>query len=36
MKLRLTLAAESDLEHIRDTIIPENAAAAEKSPAINH
>lgn len=30
MKLRLTLAAESDLEHIRDTIILENPAAAEK------
>ena len=30
MKLRLTLAAEFDLEHIRDTIISENPAAAEK------
>jgi addiction module RelE/StbE family toxin len=30
MKLRLTLAAESDLEHVRDTIILENPAAAEK------
>ena len=30
MKLRLTLAAEFDLEHIRDTIILENPAAAEK------
>ena len=30
MRLRLTLAAEFDLEHIRDTIISENPAAAEK------
>jgi len=30
MKLRLTLVAEFDLEHIRDTIISENPAAAEK------
>ena len=30
MKLRLTLAAELDLAHIRDTILSENPAAAEK------
>ena len=29
MKLRLTLAAELDLEHIRDAINSENPAAAE-------
>jgi addiction module RelE/StbE family toxin len=30
MKLQLTLAAEFDLEHIRDTIISDNPVAAEK------
>jgi len=30
MKLRLTLAAEDDLAHIRDTIASENPAAAER------
>jgi len=30
MKLRLTLAAENDLEHIRDTIVPANPVASER------
>lgn len=30
MKLRLSLDAEADLEHIRDTIVSENPLAAER------